>query len=135
MSSATPVEDIVTFLDGQFSLESGVNLFAAMTPQDPDDVTAILEYPGTAPDQMMHTALPATDNARIQVLCRSLTYITARDLAQQIWQALVSVFGQTINGTFYHNVAPLSQPALMNRDDQSRFQVIANYEIMRRLVP
>lgn len=127
------LEEIGTFLDSEstrFSL--GVDLYLNYLPVEPNTAAAIFETPGGAPNYVFSGDLPAWENARVQVVCRSTSSTRARANMQDAWFQLQEVANETLSSRSWLRISAVQSPFLLNRDERGRVAFAANFDCMRR---
>ena len=71
-----------------------------------------------------------------QILSRSTAYQTARDRAQTAYTILDGLAGRnlpTATGTLYQEIVAVQAPFFLQRDDNDRFIVAANYNVRKNV--
>lgn len=139
MPSSPPLEDMIIFLQGaSLGLVFSTNLFASLLPDSPDQCVAIFEYSPAPSDFTMgsgslQTALPAIEEARFQIMARDVdgNYATNETRIENIYRAILQMFGQTIGGTFYQRFEPIQRPFLLHRDEKRRIFHCFNFLTLR----
>lgn len=115
------VEELGTFLDTastRFTL--GTNLYLQMLPDEPHTAASITEYPGAAPTQVFAGDLPAFENARVAITCRSTSSATARANAHAAWVAVQKIANESLSSVSWLRASPIQSPFLLKRDAQGR---------------
>jgi hypothetical protein len=110
----------------------GQDLFAGRMPEEPDEVIALMSYPGEAP--VFTHDRPGEINyerPRAQVMVRSRYRANAEAKAQAILVALSAIVEQEIQGTRYLRVIPLQSPFVAGRDNNDRTLIACNYRAMK----
>lgn len=126
-------EEIGTFLDTEstrFTL--GTNLFLNYLPDTPGTAASIIETPGAAPTHVFAGNLPAWENARIAVTCRSTSSTKARANMNDAWFQLQEVANETLSNRTYLRISAVQSPFLLERDAQGRVSFQANFDVVRR---
>jgi hypothetical protein len=127
------VEEVATFLDGASTRWAvGTSLFLNYLPDEPNRAGSILETGGVAPTQVFAGDLPAWENARIQLNCRSTSSATARADANAAWYILQQVANEALSSVSYLRISPVQSPFLLERDDRGRTVFACNYDVVRR---
>ena len=127
--------DIATYLDTQLaSLTVGTNLFAGVLPETPQTAVALFESTSMPPMETHGTGTrPVIERPRLQVIVRSSDYAGARSLADDVWEVLQAVSGQTFSGTRYLRIASIDSPQFLDRDSQQRPRFTTNYDTWKEL--
>lgn len=129
------LEDLGTYGAAQGLGTLGTDIFLGDFPDRPDALSALFEYTGAAPLQLMSSQLSpgALSFPRIQVRTRALTYAAARAKAVD-WQRKLHWLGPTtLSGTRYENIRALqSEPFPLRVDANGRQEFAANYEVFKR---
>jgi hypothetical protein len=111
-------------VDGQF------NVHRDRAPDDVNDCVAIAEYPGSAPVLVLGSGKGISrERPRMQVLCRSKAYATARTNAEIARTWLNAIENHTLSGVRYLNVKELGSPARIGRDANDRVLIVQNFEV------
>lgn len=129
----TILQDIaVTFLpaynSGSLSLTFGTNLFGGTLPDEPDDCSTVLEYPGSPPEQIF--GVRKLHRPRLQVVTRNTDYLTGRQVIDNITAALETIVNQTINGVYYERIEQQQDPFALHRDPARRFFFACNFDCL-----
>lgn len=125
------LDDMAVHIAAAASLTVGTNLFKSLLPDSPDECTAIYEFAGSQPIFSMSQDLPAIEQPRIQVVCRSVSYATARSRMETIWQSLCGIRDETVNGVAYLCVMPLGSPEQGGRDSAQRERVTTTFQVWK----
>lgn len=110
----------------------GESIYYGTLPDTPDECVALVEYAGGEPTYTQESDLPSTESPRVQVTVRSRTHEGARERISTIYLAL-NLTNILIDGRFYQRIRPTSNPFLLRRDENDRFEFVVNLDIMRRL--
>lgn len=127
------IEEIGTFLDTQstrFAL--GTNLYLNYLPDEPNTATAIYETGGGPPQHHFAGDLPAWENQRIAVTCRSTSSTQARANINDAWVQLQEVTNETLSNRSWLRVSAVQSPFLLNRDPRGRVSFQVNFDCVRR---
>jgi hypothetical protein len=103
----------------------GTTIFVNTRPESPDDLIAVFGYAGQAPDR--NHAGEAIDNPSVQVWVRNTSNGTARQIIEQIYQALDGMFNTYLSGTFYLEVTALQCATPMGKDEADRSEYVVNF--------
>jgi len=129
------LDDVMTYLgSASVGLTAGTNLFAGTCPDAPDKACALYETGGMQP---VHAMSGSPGNAlverpRITVITRSVSYQSARQLAQNVFQVMDGLTNTTINSTSYLLVTAVNSPQSMGLD-KGRPRVVMNFDIMKKV--
>jgi len=127
------VEELGTELAGaSTAFTVGTSLFLNQMPEEPNRVSAIVETGGTAPSYVMGKALPAYENATVQITCRSTSSAQARADAGRAWFAVSAIVNQDLSSVAWLRAVPLQSPFLLRRDEQGRVIFVFNASCTRR---
>jgi hypothetical protein len=107
------------------------NLFVMDMPDAPDAAAATYQYGGQGPIQTMGNN-KLIRRPRLQVVVRDKRVDVALDRSDEIWNLLVAVKEQTINGTYYHRVVAVTEPFEIGPDSNNRERVVCDYEIWKK---
>ncbi len=127
------MEEVGTFLDAQstrFSL--GTNLWLNYLPNEPDTAASIIETGGNEPQYVLAGDLPAWENARIAVTCRSTSSATARANINDAFLQLPEVDNEALSGRSWLRIKPVQSPFLLERDERGRVVFQVNFDCVRR---
>jgi len=139
------LDDIATYMAAQstaFTILSGTagNMTKGFMPDAapaPDTCTALYETGGLPPTHTFSTAAYGTlyfENPRLQVLTRSSSYVTARDLADKAFKLLDGVTGTvlpTSAGSLYIDISAVQSPFSIGRDENNRHLISVNFDVMK----
>lgn len=134
MATTYLLDDATMYLAANIGgLTFGTNLFGGLLPDTPDTAVACFEYSGEAPIYVMGPqTLPAISQPNLHVVCRDVSYVTARAQAEGCARALEQIVNMTVNTTYYLRVARLQDPFFMHRDAvKNRVYFACNFEVMR----
>jgi len=113
---------------------SSVAIYLGMMREENDRNVTLIELPGLPPTETMgDSTAPIYATHRLQVLCRHVAedYVNALALANQVYDALVLVANETINGTYYLKVSATQTPTLLEWDDEHRAVFACTYLVVR----
>jgi hypothetical protein len=141
------LDEIATYLAAQSTdftalSGSGGNLTKAFMPDAapaPDTIATIYETGGVAPVHTFSTGdLPdrAFENPRVQMITRSTSYTTARNLADTAFKLLDGLNSQSLptsTGTRYIDITAVQSPFSIGRDANGRYLISVNFDV-RKLV-
>lgn len=123
------LDEIRTFL-----LASDVTpVYLANLPPTPADVVALYEYAGLAPEYVLDDPLMSVERPRFQIVARSASHATARLTLERAYRALGRVANQTIGGTWYRRIRPLTSGPTELEPDNSRTVLAWNFEAEKGL--
>ena len=130
------LEDLGVYLEGLALVTVGTDLILGHMPSSPKVCCALLEYGGDPPlrnqsEGAARSGAQSGERPRIQLLCRSDSYVTGRGLIQSIWEALDGVVNQTINGTSYVRIASLQSPFFLEFDENKRYLFAVNFSVTK----
>jgi len=130
------LDDVMTLLgSASIGLTAGTNLFAGTLPDAPDKACAIYETGGMFPIHAMGAGPgnALVERPRVQVVTRAMSYQSARQLAQNVFQAMDGLTNATINSTSYLLVSAVNSPAAMGLDGSGRPRLVMNFDIMKKV--
>jgi hypothetical protein len=127
------VEEIAAFLTAQGLGTLNVDMWLHVTPDEPNECLTIYEYAGEEPEFVHDDVSVDTENPRVQVAVRSEKPQVARLRAEQVYQALMTIRNEMLNGTRILRCVPVDNPALVGRDESGRFLVTANFRVKKEL--
>ncbi|MHC5112316.1 MAG: minor capsid protein [Planctomycetota bacterium] len=138
------LNDVATWLDAQstaFTLLAGTagNLVKAHmqdSPPAPDTLVGLFETAGTSPVHVFTTSSQTRnyEQTGLQVLVRSSSYQTARNLAETAYTLLDGLAGTnlpTATGPSYLSVAAIQNPFSIGRDDNERYVMSCNFDVWK----
>jgi len=106
----------------------GVDIFIDNMPDEPDNLTALKEYPGEV--DFISNAV----NRSIQIKVRNIDYMTAQNKINSIYNSLYSPESDIriidFTTTRWGIVAARNYPYLVNRDDKNRCIFVFNLGIV-----
>jgi hypothetical protein len=131
---ATLLEAVGDYLVANSFGVLGTNLFLAVMPDKPDDMTCVYEATGNIPQFTFGADPWAIDRPLIQVTCRAPRgdYPVARDRAELIRVLLGKVANQTLSGLHVLRISPQGSVNPIGEDDNQRPVVTVNFECMVR---
>ena len=109
------------------------DLFIGVLPDAPDACIALLEIPGSPPEETMRP-LPVAENQTLQVLVRNPSFSTAQDTARALWLDLQRLIEVDLSGTRYHAVRSPQSPFLLERDASRRNVFSCTYTVSRKVM-
>lgn len=121
--------DLVTFVGTIAGLSSPIK--AGVLPSSPDRVICLREYFGEMSEQQFGSASLKFEAPRLQVVVRGDPddYETAAAEARVVYLGVGAVQAQTLSGTFYHRIRPLTPPFLLRLDGNRRPEIVFNCAI------
>lgn len=125
--------DLCTMLEGAGKGTFGQTLFAGHKAQVPDtgQVTVVIEYGTSPPDERQDDPGWALGRPRCQVVTHDEAYETADAQARACALALAAVRNVTVGSTRYLSVRPLQTPFDLGPDAAQRARVAFNVEATR----
>lgn len=127
------LEDLATFLESQGLATRGVDLWLHVSPDMPNECAILVEYAGDDPDWVMENRKADTENPRVQLGVRSEQPEVARLRAERMYQAMMTIRNDIINGTRYLWCRPVDSPTMIGRDDSGRFMATVNFMVQKEL--
>jgi len=124
--------DIVEMLEAEsaLGLTFSTNLFIGREPAKPDNCVTLFDITGQPPQ------LTLTDysyySPAVNIRVRNKDYVTGWALINDIMISLHGRNHETWNGTLYTVIRSMSDPALLNWDDNQRVRFILNLIVQRR---
>src|SRR5262245_3512936 len=112
------LEDIAELLESEGLGTLGTELFLSSMddPGMPSQCTALYQYAGGPPLQVLEAAGVRYARPGLHVRCRAADYPTAEAQADAIWLLLSTVANQEINGTRYLSILPQQSPFPLGPD-------------------
>jgi hypothetical protein len=111
----------------------GVDFFLHVAPDDPEEITVLTEYAGDDPVWIQDDDKIEIENARVQLMTRSARPEVCRLQAERVYQSLMRIKNETLNGTRILWCQPVDTPAMLGRDDNGRFMTTANFRVAKEL--
>lgn len=125
------IEELGNRLQSEAVGTLAVDLFLGQLPDTPDTATALLEYGGLEPERVYNDFDASREMPRIQVMCRSRGYTTARALIESAYRAL-DFANTSLGGTWYLRCRPLQSPFFLKRDENERWVFVFNAQIEKK---
>jgi hypothetical protein len=127
-----PSVDIVDMLeaDSALGLVFATNLFIGKEPIEPDDCVTVYDTAGFAPQITFDSALYSYPSVMIRV--RAKHYTDAWDMINEIKVLLHGRAQETWNGTLYSVIEVVSDPGLIDYDENNRPRFMMNLNLQRR---
>lgn len=127
-----PSKDVCGMLEAEsnLGLTFAVNLFVGKEPSTPVDCVTVFDTPGWPPQ----LTLGEGENyyyPSIQIRVRNRSYLDGWDLVNSIKIALHGKNHETWNAMVYHVIFCISEPALLDWDENGRARFIINFELQR----
>ena len=125
--------DLGGYIDTNFAgLTLGTNFFYGLLPESPDNAVAIYENSGVSPIFTQGTVnTPAIERPQLQFLVRNTSYETGIALANSLYLFITAIANQTINSTNYLRVVAISNPSVIERDQNKRIIFTCNFDVQR----
>jgi len=111
----------------------GVDLFLHVAPDDPEELTVLTEYAGDEPVWIQDGVKIELENSRVQLMTRSGRPEVCRLQAERVYQSLMQIKNETLNGTRILWCQPIDTPAMIGRDDNGRFMTTTNFRVAKEL--
>ena len=138
------LDDVATWLAANSTLLSvggttGTLTKAVMLDSQPDTVATLLETGGLPTVQAFSTGTNNTqvvyERPNLQLLSRSTSYVTARNVAETVYTLLDGYTGTlpTSTGTRYLSVDAIQAPFSLGRDENERYLVSVNFQIRKEV--
>lgn len=127
------VEEIANYIDSRGFATLGTDLFMHVSPDEPNDVMAVIEYAGDDPEFVQDQLRVDIENSRVQIVVRSSQPEVGRALAEQVYQALMDIRNDVLSGTRILWCRPVDTPAMIGRDDSGRFLTTVNFRVKKEL--
>jgi hypothetical protein len=127
------VEELAAYLTAQGLGTLNVDMWLHVSPDEPDEQMTIIEYAGDEPDYVQNERMVDTENPRVQIAVRSAQPQVARLRAELVYQSLMKIKNELVNGTRILQCVPVDNPALAGRDESGRFLVTTNFRVKKEL--
>ena len=130
------LDDIAIYLEGNSTLVLGVDLTLAFMPENPNTVTTIYETGGSGPLNAFSTGGGTRfyEQPGIQIITRSTSYETARNIQETVFTVLDGVNNQVVPSTgtvHYGSIDAVQSPFPIGRDKNNRFKVGVNFDVLK----
>jgi hypothetical protein len=132
--------DIATYLAAQaFSLTFGTNMFigglSSELPSTPNICVGIEEGGGLPAEYVMESSAINIDRPFIDILVRGNVrdYLSARNLASNIYSALSQISNTTLSGTYYIMIVPNGSIEDVGLDESSRQLFYMSFNVEKNL--
>ena len=133
--------DLISLLEGAgLGLTYGSNVFkgpmAIIPTATPGPFVSLIRTGGLGVEGTHNlTDVPAYERPTAQIVVRAAEYDDAETLALQIWNLFYGVQNQFINGTWWRELNPRSQPFDLPLDEKGRPRIAFNIDCVKRLSP
>ena len=132
------VEDIKDMLEAEsaLGLTLGTNLFLYKEPAVPDNVVSVFETPGMPPIGLLDsdTDTKHYEKPSAQIRIRHKTSTGGFALAYQIQGVLQVIANETWGDYYYALIYAVSNPYMIDWDENNRIRIVLNFNIQRRLI-
>ncbi len=130
------LNDTFTYLKANSTRLSSTNLTLGFMPESPNTVTTLYESAGLFPLHFFSTSTGTREYEQpaLQSISRSTSYQTARTVAEDVFTILDNVAGTnlpTATGPLYVRIDAVQSPFQIDRDDNDRFRVGVNFNIIK----
>lgn len=123
--------DIKDIIESEFSdLTFAENLFLYLEPAMPDDCVTIYDNPGAMAELTLNPNNKLYSSA-VQVRARNYVYEEAWNRINDIRNIIEGLITNQ-NGTKYKFMQAVNDPQSLSRDENNRFIIIINFEILRK---
>ena len=138
--ASTFVPDLIVLLEGAgLGLAYGTNLFEGSKVVLPDGVgpfVSIIRTGGLGAEGTHNsTDVPAYERPTAQLVVRALDYKAAEALADVIYALFYGIGNQKINGTWWRELNPRSEPFDLPPDEKGRPRFAFNLDCVKRVSP
>jgi len=127
--------DLCEMLEAESSLglEFAVNLFVAREPAVPDNIVVLFDTPGMPQELTLGNDVKVYYPS-VQIIVRNRSYNTGYALIASIVDKLHGRGPETWNGTVYHPIVCVGDPALLEWDNvgSGRARFFVNFNLVRR---
>jgi hypothetical protein len=129
-----PSIDIASMLEAESSAGFilGTNLFTGAEPSTPKNCTTIYDIGGAGPSLGFDNASKDYHYNSVYIRVRSTKYDTGYNLIHQIMELLHGRANETWNSTLYTMIKCISEPAMLDRDENQNFRFFCNFNLQRR---
>ena len=134
------VDDLTVLLDTSTKIAVGSSLFKNAMPESTARAVFVHETPGLPAVEKFGGELPAMTRPRAQVTICSTKAVggsgiaastATRILAQDMWELVVGVHNETVNGVVYQRMEPLQDVFFLRRDEAGRGVFCFNVQALR----
>ncbi len=128
------IEDIKDMLEAESSLGLALasNLFLAKETPKPDNAVFLFETPGYPPSLGLTTH--GYYYPSFQVMIRDRSFTDGMTLAYAIMESLHGRAHEAWGGIMYELIQCMTEPFLLEWDDNSRAKIVINFNVQRRNV-
>jgi len=127
------VEEVGAYLVAEGLAILGTDLFLHVLPDKPDEAASLINYLGDEPDYVQDGRKVDTENPRVQLAVRSMRPEVCRLRAEKMYQSLMQIRNQVLDGTRYLWLRPVNSPSMAGRDENGRFLTTVNFRISKEL--
>lgn len=127
------VEELASHLVTKGLAVLGTDTWLHVIPDDPDEAMSIIEYAGEEPEYIQENPSVDLENPRVQIAVRSQQPEVARLRAERVYQSLMAIRNEVLDGTRILWCQPIDTPALLGRDESGRFLVTTNFRVLKEL--
>jgi hypothetical protein len=113
---SSPAEHLRDYLVAQAVSTSASTFFGGDTPANPAELTVVRDTPGLVPQEFMGST-DVMEQFGLQVIVRAETEAAGNTRVQAAYTALRRVCHQTISGTRYISLIPITPPFALGADE------------------
>lgn len=129
-STAEDVKDML-LVDSGFGLDFAINLFIDREPATPANCVTIFNSSSFPPALTLGNDVQLYYPS-VQILIRNKSQLIGYNQAFQIMQLLHGRGPEIWNGTTYCSIVCVSEPSLLDWDEQGRCHFVLNFNLIRR---
>lgn len=138
--ASTFVPDLVFLLEaGGFGLTYGTNIFKGPKAKIPDGkgpFVSIIRTGGLGQDGTHNATIePAYERPTAQILVRATDYDVAETLADSLYTYFWGIQNRFVNGTWWMQLNPRSEPFDLPLDEKERPRIAFNIDCVKRPSP
>ena len=103
----------------------------AVIPDGDGPYLTLIETGGSGPTRVQNYTSAHTQRPTVQVAVRARSYLVARTMAKNAYDALDGVFNTTLSGVFYQSITARQEPTDIGVDGKERPLIVFNVEIQK----
>lgn len=120
------LDEVGAYIIANTTAFSSTNVYYHAYPANAPNALAVLRESGGAPPTYDFNGV-TFERPSFQVVCRSTSYVTARNNANTIYSLLSAVENSTLSGTYYNRITPNQSPFDVGEEADARALVSCNY--------
>lgn len=125
------IKDMLLESESGLNLIFATDLFIGKEPSRPDNCVTVFDTPGF-PSQLTTNKDEIYNYPSIQIRVRNKSYLTGYTLAKNIMDYLHGRAHETWNSTYYSVIRAMTDPHLLDWDENDRARFVLTFNIQRR---